>query len=122
MENLIKEVVLNLTIACGTIYILVLISMLIANVVKKRILKHRGTIYIAIQMLLDSDDTINKNKITNMELEEMDSKVELIINENYITSNLSSRILKSELNYINKYYIIALKENLFEERKKQFNH
>ncbi len=121
MEDIIKKIALDLYLTIGVFYVIVLISMSIKSKIERRILKHKGTVYIAIQLLLDSDDTFSKNKITDMELEEMDAEVDLIINSDYISSNLSSKILKSKLNYINKYYIIALKDNLYEKRKKQFN-
>jgi hypothetical protein len=122
MEELIKKTTLNLFLAITIFYIIISISIVIGNVIKKRILRHKGNIYIAIQLLLNSDDTFSKNKIADMDLEEIDAEVDLIINGDYISSSLSSKILKSKLNYINQYYIVALKNNLFEKRKKQFNY
>lgn len=105
------------------VFALVCVYVSIDVFLKKRVLRKKGNIYIAIQLVFDKGTSVEKNKICEIDLFELDREVSSIVNQSLTIKSTRSVILKSKLKIIHKYYLQALKENLFDEaRKKQKAH
>jgi len=115
------RILINLMLAIVSCSVLIIASTIIQNNVQRSMLKRKGELYIAMRLFLEDESNSSREELISMEIEEMDREVESILNDDYVSKNLSENILKSNMPYIHKYYIIAVKNNLYKkERKKKF--